>query len=136
MNYLSELLIDANYDSIDSTLYEIDDLHPIDCVEFDSTEEQIRIKLHIAHYDGVLYSELTMTGILNNADTPITFFELFGFGSKYRNLFLTIEESTILSKEDISNLLRHETICHQIPDIGRCYFKLSIPKSYIKTPMK
>jgi hypothetical protein len=65
-------------------------------------------------------------------DVPLSIFEYFGPNKHFRVIFSEIEEATTLTKKEISNLLRHESICDLEPKYDIAHFNLSIPKSRIK----
>jgi hypothetical protein len=62
---------------------------------------------------------------------PMSFFDCFGFGNEFKHLFDERREATILSKKEISNIIRHEFTCDMIGP-KRTYFEFTLSKMDIK----
>jgi hypothetical protein len=99
----------------------------VHCIKEVTTEERAIGDLIINFYVDIDdYSKLV--GV--NDVESITFFDLVGFGEKYKQLFNEFERNTNLSKEKISGYLRHATTGQSISN-EQIEFKFVISPSFL-----
>ncbi len=87
-------------------------------VKYENKEDILFTNIHV----GKLFRNIKMTiSIKNltgdiipkteNEENPTTLVEAIGTGDEYKLLFNLLEYNTKLSKKEISDILRHETVC-------------------------
>lgn len=125
---LYRLIMDErNIDSMTSK-YNVNNVGIIDEVVFiPSMYQENKLKLFISS-DSISDIECKT---ITHTEEPVTFFEAFGFNRTFRRLFDEIEKSTVLSKKEISELIRHNTKCFGLTENDMVFVTLCIKRKKI-----
>jgi len=111
----------------DSKKVEIDGFEPICALRFSPNGSEVLIKIcvdlkmvsaYINASDNVVnnFFDAYNGDKITDEDIPLTFFDYFGVGPHFKTFFQDIKDATILSKKDVSKLLRSDVVCKKTPD--------------------